>query len=439
MTQVALQTEPKDFYLHEHGIFSALYGSTFPEIREAGINAFRTTGFPGVKHEEWKYFNLSPILQARFAIATPAVVPGITREMVSRYKVAGRDALVLVFVNGIFRKDLSDMKESRVVAGSLLNHDGRKYLGTAGDLNNEPFHALNNAFFSDGAFITIPANENVEMPVHILHLNDSRSQGTVSFPRNLVVAEKNSQAQVIATYHSLNDSEHSFCNSVTEIFVHENASLEFDIKQNESVKAFHIGHVYASQQKNSTFNICTVTVGGGLVRNNLAITHADTGCTSHLNGLTLVGGRQVVDHHTVVDHAKPNCYSNQLYKSILDGHSHGVFNGKILVRKDAQKTNAYQSNKTVLLSDDAVMNTKPQLEIFADDVKCSHGATTGQLDEDALFYFRARGIGEQDAKALLNFAFASDVIEKINNDSLKSNVLHLLSEKLHAQIEFDLD
>jgi len=439
MTQVMTQTGTKENYLQEFAAFSPLYGNTFTALRKSSMEAFKQHGFPGQKHEEWKYFNLAPLLQERFTIATASVKSNITREMVARYKVAGENAIMLVFVNGIFRPDLSDTdKNKTITAGSILNHETEDFIGKSGDVNEEPFLALNNAFFSDGACIRIPAGARVENPVHILHLNDSRTEQTASFPRNLIIAEKNSKAQVIATYHSLTPDKHSFCNAVTELFLNPGSFLELDIKQNEEASSFHIGQVYASLQRDCTFDICTVTLGGGMVRNNLLIRLNDTNCTAHLNGLTLAGGNQVVDHHTVVDHASPGCYSNQLYKGIFDGHAHGVFNGKILVRRDAQKTNAYQSNKTVLLSHDAVMNAKPQLEIFADDVKCSHGATTGQLDEDALFYFRARGIGEQDAKALLNFAFASDVIQKINNDSMKENVLKLLSEKLHAQIEFDL-
>jgi Fe-S cluster assembly protein SufD len=227
---------------------------------------------------------------------------------------------------------------------------------------------------------------------------------------------------------------------VTEFFVEETASVEYDIKQNEdSLSAYHINQTFVKQQRNSTFDICTVTIGGKLVRNNLNIVLNDVNCTAHLYGLAIATGQEIIDNHTLVDHASPLCQSNELYKNILNGSAHGVFNGKIFVRKDAQKTNAFQSNKNILLSKDAVMNAKPQLEIYADDVKCSHGATTGQLDEDALFYLRSRGINENDARALLNFAFASDVIEKINNESLRRNLLKLLSQKLGSHIEFDLD
>ena len=297
-------------------------------------------------------------------------------------------------------------------------------------IKTESFIALNTAFTFDGAFIHIPAHTVVEKPIHLLHVSDARNEATVSYPRNLIVAENNSRVKVIESFHTVQSANHNFINSVTEVVVKENSIVELNKIQNEAAEAFHINHTEASQEKNSTFKINTITLGGGIVRNNLHIVLNGEYCNSQLNGLYLLNGSQLVDNHTLVDHAKPNCYSNELYKGIIDGKAQGVFNGKIFVRKDAQKTNAYQSNKNILLSDDASMNAKPQLEIFADDVKCSHGATTGQLDEDALFYLRSRGIGEENAKALLNVAFAADVIKNISIEALKNNLSVLISTKL---------
>ena len=306
----------------------------------------------------------------------------------------------------------------------------KEHFGKYASIKTESFIALNTAFSYDGAFIHIPGNTVVEQPIHLLYVSDARNAASVAYPRNLVVAEKSSQVKIVESFHCMQSGNHNFTNSVTEIVVKENAIVEFNKIQNETAEAFHINHTEAYLAKNSTFNINTITLGGEIVRNNLHIVLNDENGTAHLYGLYLLNGNQLVDNHTLVDHAKPNCYSNELYKGIIDDKAHGVFNGKIFVRQDAQKTNAYQSNKNILLSNDASMHAKPQLEIFADDVKCSHGATTGQIDEEALFYLRSRGIGEQNARALLNTAFAADVINNITIEALKNNLITFLSSKL---------
>lgn len=437
---VVLQTESRKNYENDFKSFLPLHGHVFKTLREQSMQAFLETGFPKAKEEEYKYLNLSSLSGFRFNRARATFKSTITRSEIQSFKVAGSDALVLVFVNGIFQPSLSDLENEvdGMYTGTEMDSVLAGSFGQSVEINGHAFNALNTAFFMDCACVYIHENKQTSRPVHIMHLTDSRIDQVAVFPRNLIVAGKNSKAQILVTYHSFEGEFSSLCNSVTEVFVEENAFVELDIKQSEVEMAIHFNQVYATQKKNSLFDISTVTIGGGLVRNNLTIRLTETNCTAHLYGLTLGDRKQVVDHHTVVDHMSPNCMSNQLYKCLLDGESQGVFNGKIFVRKNAQKTNAYQSSKNVLLSDKASMNAKPQLEIFADDVKCSHGATTGQLDDDALFYFRARGIGEQDARALLNFAFASDVIEKINNQSLRKDLLKLLAEKLNSQIEFDL-
>ncbi len=433
------KTNLKEQLVNTFESFSELYGKSFPALRVQAMEEFNRIGFPSSKNEEWKYINLASFQKNNFAVANATTKVNLTREDIQRYKVAGNKAVVLVFVNGLYQEKLSDLNQvsDKIKLTSIDEHSSSSYFGKQIKIANEPFNALNTAFHSGGILIHIPANVQVENTIHLLHINDSRTESFSSFPRNLLVVDKNAKAQVIASYHSLNNDNVSFTNAVTEIFVGENAFVEFDVKQNETEKGVQVNHVYAKQQRNSVFDICTVTVGGGLVRNNLDILLSEENCTAHLYGLTIAGDNQIVDNHTVVDHAHPHCESNQLYKNILDGKAQGVFNGKIFVRKDAQKTNAFQSSKNVLLSNEATMSAKPQLEIFADDVKCSHGATTGQLDEDALFYFRARGIGETDAKALLNFAFAGDVIEKINNEPLKQNLLKLLAQKLNTSLEFE--
>ena len=432
----------KEQYLTDFQIFSEFYGKSLPAFRREAIGVFSKLGFPTTKHEEWKYTSLSALLKPTYKAANPAIP--FSSIDVDKYKVAGEDAIVLVFQNGRFNKQASSPYSHKSIRIKSLAESpdiqlNNHHFGALASANDEAFVALNTAFHFDGVFICLPDNTDLKTPVHIIHVNDSRNESIAAYPRNLIIVGKNSKAQIISSYHSLNQGNASLTNSVTEIFVGENAFVEVDYKQNEGDTAYHINQTFVKQQRNSTFDICTATVGGKLIRNNLNIVLSDVNCTAHLNGLAISVGNQIIDNHTLVDHASPNCQSNELYKNILDGNSHGIFNGKIYVRKDAQKTNAYQSNKNILLSKEAVMNAKPQLEIYADDVKCSHGATTGQLDDDALFYLRARGIGEADAKALLNFAFASDVIEKINNESLKKNLLQLLAKKLNSDITFDLE
>jgi len=406
------------------------------KLRLEALNKFLEKGFPDSKHEEWKYLNLKPISETKYNHRV--VVSQLKASDLEQFNDAGSDTVNLVFMNGRYCSEFSGHQSHKHPFSiySLESREAELYLETLRNSEDEPFHALNTAFHQGGIMIHVPDDCRMPMAIHLLHVNDSQVEAVAAHPKCIVVAGKNSTFQVIATYHSLNNFP-SLTNTVTEFLIGENAVVEFDIKQNENSNANHINRVYARVQRNAVFDIFTVTMGGALVRNNLEIILSEPNACAHLNGLTVADGYQVVDNHTVVDHASPNCESNQLYKNILDDHSQGVFNGKIFVRKDAQKTNAFQSSKNVLLSNTAVMNAKPQLEIFADDVKCSHGATTGQLDDDALFYFRSRGIGERDARALLNYAFASDVIEKINNDALKSNLLKLLSQKLNTTVEFE--
>ena len=403
--------------------------------RKLAIDTFNKSGFPSLKDEEWKYLDLSVLKNTPFNHQAPACTK-LTLSDIEKYKVAGADAITLVFINGVYCPELSSQnRDSGFSIESVESELASRWLGKLAKAD-EPFIALNTAFHHGGLLIHINAEQEVKQTIHLLHFNDSRQEAVAAHPRNLVVAEKNSKVQLIATYHSLNNFT-SLTNSVTEFFVGENAFVEYDVKQDENEKALQINYVYAQQKRDSVFDISTVTIGGKMVRNNLNIALTETGGTAHLNGLTVGGKNQTVDNHTLVDHASPHCESFQLYKNILDDNAHGIFNGKIFVRQDAQKTNAFQSSKNVLLSDVAVMNAKPQLEIYADDVKCSHGATTGQLDEEALFYFRSRGIGKKDALALLNYAFAGDVIEKINNDALKADLLKLLAQKLNTEIEFE--
>jgi len=404
-------------------------------LRKEAISSFEKTGFPTRKNEEWKYVDLTQLLKETLHLKISGTAPSLTRKDVSQFIPEGFNAVNIVFENGIFNAAASD--DTGALTGISINDlksnsalpEVSKYLGKVAQFNDQAFVAINTAFVIDGVYIHINDRAVIEKPVHIINVHTGTSEKTVN-SRNLILAGKESKAVIAESYHTLDSTNGCFTNNVTEIVVNKNANLEYVKIQNESNDTNHISFTQVNQDRDSIFNHSNITLGGKLTRNNLHIRLNDVNCTSHLNGLYVLNGSQFADNHTLVDHAMPECFSNELYKGIVDDHATGVFNGKIFVRKDAQKTNAYQSNKTILLSDDAQMNTKPQLEIFADDVKCTHGATTGQLDEDALFYLRARGIGEQSARALLNIAFAADVLENISSEALQHHLLHLVEEKL---------
>jgi Fe-S cluster assembly protein SufD len=432
------QHKDTEFFKKEFENFSGPGNGLLSGIRKEAMDRFSELGFPTTKHEEWKYTNVAPVLKNNFQ---PAKVGfNLTEEDIKPFQLTGKESIRLVFENGRFNKKLSSIPalDKGVIIADLASHCdhaiAKEHLAKHANFKQASFVALNTAFVNDGAFIYIPDHVVIEQAIHLIYVHDTRASAVVIYPRNLVVSGKHSKVKIAETYHSIGEVHAGLTNSVTEIVVGENSSVEFDKVQYENMSSNHISHTEAIQAKNSVFSICTVTLGGNMVRNNLHIQLLDENCESHLNGLYITQQKQLVDNHTLVDHAKPNCVSNELYKGILDDHSQGVFNGKVLVREDAQKTNAYQSNKNILLSNDASINTKPQLEIFADDVKCSHGATTGKLDEEALFYLRSRGIGEEAAKAFLNIAFAADVVNKINIDQLRDRLMQLIEQKLKKTV-----
>lgn len=415
---------------------SGLSASLQP-LRTDAFRRFAAAGFPTTRHEEWKYTNIAPIASGNFMPATAGST--LDTSALKKFLVAGTDVHRLVFVNGFLSAELSDSKQlpAGVIAGKLSDHAGHPAVKSRlGKIAGEAAGAmvdLNTAFLAEGAFLYVPEGIHVEQPVHFLFINDTTTQPTLVSPRNLYVACVGSNVQVIESYHSIGSVNHGFTNAVTEVLTENSAVLDLTKIQLENERAYHIDFTAAAQQAKSEFHITTITLDGSIVRNNLNILLAEEHCTSYLYGLYCLNGTQLVDNHSLVDHAVPNCQSNELYKGIIDEKAQGVFNGKIFVRKDAQKTNAYQSNKNILLSDEASMNTKPQLEIFADDVKCSHGTTTGQLDEEALFYLRSRGIGEDHAKAFLNIAFAADVINKIAYAPLRERMMDLMEKKLKRE------
>lgn len=409
---------------------------SFNNLRKNALLKFSSLDIPTTKDEEWKYTNLSPVLKHNFRVIPPRL--DVTPEIIGRFLFDELEHHLMVFVNGEFREDLSKLNELPVkaVAGSistaiknnhpaLLNHFG-KYAEDSGNL----FTALNSAYTKDGAFIFIPKNLVVEDPIHIIFINKTSDFSFITQPRNLFIAEENSQVTIIEHYATENNGIY-FTNSVTEMFVGQNASLDHIKLQEESKKAIHIARMEVDQESSSRFSSHLISTGAEFSRNEFTTTFNGKGSESMLNGLFMIDGEQFFDAHTMIDHAQPNCNSHEHYKGILEDKARGVFNGKVMVRQNAQKTNAFQENNAILLSDDAVMNSKPQLEIFADDVKCSHGATVGKLAEEAKFYLKSRGIGEEAATAMLIHAFASDVITSIKTEALRDYLEKIISLKFN--------
>jgi Fe-S cluster assembly protein SufD len=401
------------------------------EVRKKSFEDFEKQGFPTTRHEEWKYANVQPVIKQD--LASPAYSQ-LSSDTFSQYQIPVTNANVLVFLNGHYQKHLSKIISSGIVVSTLKEAIATnaeilgEHFGKYANSGNNAFIAWNTAFATEGVLVHIPKNKIIAEPVLIYHISENDLPAVTQF-RNLFVFEAGSQASVIQIYKS-NSQANSLENVVTEIVVKENAVVNhFNIQQQDD-KGYIINSTEAWQLRDSKFTDTTVTLGSIFVRNNLHIALDAENCEANMYGLYLLNGNQFADNHTLVDHRKPNSYSNELYKGILDGKSTGVFNGKIFVKQDAQKTNAYQSNRSIVLSPEATMNTKPQLEIFADDVKCSHGAAVGQLDDNMLFYMQARGIPKNQAKALLMLAFANDVIENIETTELKVYLEEAIERKL---------
>ena len=407
------------------------------ELRRSAISKFSELQFPTTRDEEWKYTNISPLLKHDFV---PVQKSAEDYEFeVNHFLFDKMEHSLIVFINGMYSSGLSKIKDlpKGVVVKSLseaIKEDNpivKRHLGQYADFKNHIFTSLSAAFVQDGAFIYIPDGKVVEDPIHILFLTISDNQKILVQPRNLFVAGKNSQFTIIEHFASTSDEDIYFTNSVTEIVTEENAFVDHLKVQEESKKAFHIGRMDVHQERNSNFVSHLISFGAAISRNDFNSRFNDDGGESMLNGLFLIEGTQLFDAHTLIDHAKPHCNSHEHYKGILMGSSRGVFNGKVIVRKNAQKTNAFQENNNIILSDDALVNTKPQLEIFANDVKCSHGATIGQLDNDAMLYLKTRGIGVDRAKAILIHAFASDVVRYIKVNAVREYIESILKKKFH--------
>lgn len=429
-----LENIKQEFQSHEHSIINEKETS-FLKMRKDAFDAFQHLGFPTTKNEEWKYTNLKDITDKTFERNQKTTID--LKSFLSQNEIYNLPFNKLVFVNGFFNQSLSEIieKDSSIfitnISSAQKNNSSvfEKHFGKYAKFENESMNALNTALTSDGAFVYVPEKKLVEHPILIINISDSSEINVFIQPRNLIVIEKNASVKLVETYFSIGTNT-SFTNTVSEIYVGENSTLEHYKIQNESGENFQNNYTQLFQEANTNINHITLTLDGTLVRNNLHFYMNGENCNSLLYGLYVTANKNHVDNHTRVDHAKPNCYSNELYKGILKDKSTAVFNGKIMVHLDAQKTNAYQRNQNILLSDEATINTKPQLEIFADDVKCTHGATVGQLNDEALFYLRSRGIPEDEARKLLLNAFADEIAELIKIPELVSILEKEINNKL---------
>ncbi len=405
-------------------------------IRKDALSKFEKADFPNLKNEEWRYTNLSPVLKHIFNPLPES--SNLTSEDVQKFLFGNTFKYVMVFVNGKFQEKLSSLDNLpgglivKSIASAVEENNPvvEKHFGKYAISEGQIFTALSTAYTFNGAFVNVKAGKIIEDPIHLLFITDSGNNKVLTQPRNLFVAEKNSRVSVLEHYVSLNEDVY-FTNTVTEVVVEENAFFDHIKLQEESKKAFHISRMEIDQERSSNFTSHAVSLGADISRGDINSKFNDEGSECTLNGLFMIEGTQLSDTHTLIDHAKAHCNSHEHYKGILDDSSRGVFNGKVIVRQDAQKTNAFQQNNNIILSNDALINTKPQLEIFADDVKCSHGATIGQLDEDAMFYLKTRGIGEDIGRGMLLHAFASDVVKTIKLLPVRDYIENILSRKFN--------
>lgn len=410
------------------------------EIRESALNKFAKLDVPTPKHEEWKYTNLKNLLNKVYHLGNEVAITTSNTDKYASFvnQYDEQEANILVFVNGEYVPTLSHIisPSSELIITNLsyayrehseaIDQHFSKYAA----YEKEAFVALNTAFAHEGAFIHVPNKTEVKLPVILHFIADAHATDVICHPRNLIIVGKNSSVTVIEHFNSTNTPFSTLTNTVTEVYVAENAYCEHYKIQTEESNASQISTIQAVVQRDGRFNNTTVSLSGKLIRNNLNIKLNGENCDVYMNGLCAITGSTLVDNHTAVDHAMPNSQSNELYKSLLDEKSSGIFNGKIFVRQDAQKTNAYQSNRNILLSPTAKANAKPQLEIWADDVKCSHGCTIGALDEEPLFYLRSRGIGEIEARAMLIFAFADDILERIKYEPVRQYAEKIIAQRL---------
>lgn len=404
-------------------------------LRQSSMKSFSNLGIPTTRNEEWKYTRISSLFNREYLVNnnTPAVTAAdIDTIALPEHATAN----VIVFVNGIFSSELSAIRSAGLslcpleeAAGNEYKSIVSKHLNHSSQYLKDGINALNTAFIHGGIFLHVHKNKVIDQPVYIYNITDARNGHVLSQPRSLVYVGQQAQVSFTETYHTLGTAE-SLTSQVMEMVVEQDAIVEYYKIQNEGKTASQVSTTHIRQVGKSLVNTVTITLDGGIVRNNLHAVMEAEHTEAHMYGLYFPNGTTHIDNHTIVDNAVPHCLSNEFYKGIMDGQSTGVFNGKIFVRKDAQKINAFQSNKNVLLSDEASVNTKPQLEIYADDVKCSHGCTVGSIDEESLFYLQSRGIPRKEAMALLLQGYATDILEKIKLEPVRNYVEGLIAKRL---------
>jgi Fe-S cluster assembly protein SufD len=419
-------------------------------VRKAGIAGFAELGFPTLHDEDWRFTNVAPIAQLPFTPAREASVNGAESKVLNESVFAKLPGNRLVFVNGFFCAKLSCIQPVSAgvrvenLSAALGSGEGilpangleasstiEKHLGKYAHTANNSFAALNQAFFTDGAFIFVPQGAEIAEPIHLIYISSAKNSGEMILPRNLIIAGANSRLTVIESYLSASGVAY-FTNAVTEIVAGDNAVIEYIKLQDEAADAFHIATIAGEFGRASNVTIHSFALGAKLSRTNIRTKLAGEGLECILNGLYLTKDEQLADHHMIVEHAQPHCASHEYFNGILDDKSKGVFHGRIYVHPVAQKTDAKQTNKNLLLSDDATADTKPQLEIYADDVKCTHGATIGQLNDESIFYLRSRGIGEDTARRMLIHAFAGEIVERVKCQPAREELDKLIWDRLEA-------
>jgi Fe-S cluster assembly protein SufD len=445
MTKVHLTEEP--------GLFSAEFrdfvgsveagraGAQLQRLRREAFSRFEHLGLPSPRQEDWKYTNVAGLKKHRFALGPGD--EGVSTEVLQGFTFSGLECQRLVFVNGRFRRELSLAADApglevSSLADVLRSEPGllAEHLGAIADSRSRPFVALNTAFLADGVFVRLRRGRKAELPVHLLFIAAGGAAPTASHPRSLVIVEEGAELVLLEDYVSLGAATH-FTNAVTEIAVGQNAHLDHYRVLREDEGGFHISAVALRQARSSRFASHAFSLGGGLVRNDIDAALDGEGVDCVLNGLTVASKSQHIDNHTRIDHLRPHGSSRELYKAVLDGRAEGVFNGKIFVAPEAQKTDAKQTNQALLLSTSASMESKPELEIYADDVKCTHGATVGQLDAEALFYLRTRGLDAERARSLLTYAFASDIVDQVQLEAVRHAIERLLYDKLPKGVRLE--
>jgi Fe-S cluster assembly protein SufD len=407
-------------------------------VRRGGMDRFAETGFPAARDEEWRFTPVTAITQSEFAPAPPPTA--IPREAIAPFAFGHPEWPLLVFVDGRFDAALSSVPSlpggaramSLAEAIAAGDETVARHLGHHAPVEASGFTALNTAFIHDGAFVHVPPGVELAAPVHALFVASGATEGTAAHPRNLIVVEPTARASIVESYVALAPGRRYFTNAVTEVSSGEGAWTEHTRIQRESESAYHVGLTHVDQARDSHYRSFTLAMGGAIARHNLHVRLNAPNIETLMYGLYLTRGDQLVDNHTAIHHDHPGCNSWEVYKGVMDGDSRAVFNGKVFVRPEAQKTDAKQTNRNLLLSDGARVHTKPQLEIFADDVKCTHGATVGQLDDVALFYLRSRGIGQAAARTLLTYAFAAEVVEEVALEPVRIELERLVRERLGA-------